>query len=219
MSDFFTMRQNMVKCQILPENVTNPRLIEAFLKIPREKFVPRQLAHIAYMDSNFPFNVGRVLLRPATLARILEALDPKPSDNILYIAGGTGYGAAILSWLVSHVVALDSEDILTREAERLVEELNLSSVEVVYGPLQEGWDKEAPYDKMIIEGSIGEIPESLDLQLKEEGEIITFKHCKIHGSEVIKYVKKGGVFTEIPLFDAYAPPLEPFHGVKDFVFE
>ncbi len=218
MFDFFIMRQNMVKGQILPENVTNPLLIDAFLKIPREKFVPRQLSHIAYMDTNFPFNIGRFLLRPATLAKLLNAVEPKPSDKILYVAAGTGYGPALLSQMVDHVVALDSEDILTQEAERHVEELNLSSINVVLGPLPDGWEKEAPYDKIIIEGCVERIPESLTLQLKERGVITTFKHCNNQGSKAIKYVKMGGVFTEITLFDAFAPRLEAFHGVKEFIF-
>lgn len=77
MSDFVMMRQNMVKGQIEPENVTNPLLLDAFFTIPREKFVPHQLARISYMDTHFILGKARFLLRPATLARLLEALDPK----------------------------------------------------------------------------------------------------------------------------------------------
>src|SRR5437762_12426795 len=97
MSDFVMMNQNMVKGQVIPEDVLNPTLLNALSMIPREKFVPRQLARIAYMDTNFPLKKGRCLLRSATLARLLEALDPQPSEKILYIAGGTRYGPALLS--------------------------------------------------------------------------------------------------------------------------
>lgn len=218
MSDFALMRQNMVNGQILPENVTNSFVIDAFLKVPREKFVPRQLSRIAYMDAHFPLNAGRFLLRPATLGRLLEALNPTSSDRILYIASGTGYGPALLSQMGAHVIALDSEETLTQKAERVLQELNFPSVEVVFGPLEEGWEKEAPYEKMIIEGCIDVIPDPLVFQLKEGGEIVTLRQCNPRGMEAIKYVKRDGVFTEIPLFDAYAPRLEAFHQQKRFIF-
>ncbi|HUX78719.1 MAG TPA: protein-L-isoaspartate O-methyltransferase [Alphaproteobacteria bacterium] len=218
MSDFAIMRQNMVKGQILPENVTNPLILDALLKIPREKFVPRQLSHIAYMDTNFPYNVDRYLLRPATFARLLEALNPQPLNNILYVAAGTGYGPAILSQIGIHVIALDSEEVLTQKAERLVQELKLPKVEVVLGPLTEGWEKEAPYDSVIIEGCVDFIPDSLIFQLKEGGVIVTLKHRKDRGINAVKYIKKEGVLTEIPLFDAFAPRLEAFHKGKPFIF-
>ena len=218
MSDFAIMRQNMVKCQISPENVTNPFILDAFLNVPREKFVPRQLSHITYMDANFPFNFDRFLLRPATLARLLEALNPQPFDTILYIAAGTGYGPALLSQIGARVIALDSEESLTQKAERLVQDLKLSSVEIVLGPLTEGWEKEAPYDKVIIEGCVDVIPDSLTHQLKECGVMVTLKCRKQRGINAVKCVKKDGVLTEIPLFDAFAPRLKAFRKSKPFIF-
>lgn len=218
MSDFAVMRQNMVKGQVLPENVTNPYILDALLKIPREKFVPRQLSHIAYMDANFPFHVDRFLLRPATLALLLEALNPTPSDFILYIASGTGYGPALLGQIGAHVIALDSEETLTQESERHIQDLELSSVKVVLGALHEGWEKEAPYDKIIIEGCIDGIPDSLLIQLKEGGVIVTLKRRKGCGMKAVKFIKQEGVMTEISLFDAFAPRLEAFRKRTSFIF-
>lgn len=218
MSDFAVMRQNMVKGQIMPENVINPFILDAFLRVSRERFVPRQLSHIAYMDANFPYNSDRFLLRPATLARLLEALNPKPFESILYVAAGTGYGPALLSQIGASIVALDSEETLTQKAEWLIQDLELSSIEVILGPLAEGWEQEAPYDKIIIEGCVDAIPDSLTLQLKEGGVLVTLKHKKNRGMKAVKYVKKAGVFTEIFLFDAFAPRLEAFRKRKPFIF-
>lgn len=218
MVDFALMRSNMVKNQVLPEEVTNAAVIEALATVPRERFVPRQLARIAYMDDNLPFNKGRLLLRPALFARLLQALNPLPTDKVLYIGGGTGYGPALLGQMVLRVIALDSEECLTQEADRLLTELNLMSVEVVLGPLTEGWATEAPYDKMLIEGSIDFIPHSLLSQLKEGGEIIALRYRKDQGNNAVKYIKQEQELAIISLFDAFAPRLEGFHKTKAFVF-
>jgi len=218
MVDFALMRSNMVKNQVLPEEVTNTAVIEALAAVPRERFVPRQLARIAYMDDNLPFNKGRMLLRPALFARLLQALNPILTDKVLYIGCGTGYGPALLGQMGLRVIALDSEESLTQEADHLLEELDLMSVEVVLGPLTEGWAAEAPYDKMMIEGSIDFIPQPLLSQLKEGGEIIALRYRKDHGNDAVKYVKQGQELEIISLFDAFAPRLEGFHKTKAFVF-
>lgn len=218
MSDFILMRQNMVRGQILPEEVTHPLVLEAFLKVPKETFVPRQLSHIAYMDENFPLNANRVLLRPAVLARLLQALNPSQGDKVLYIACGSGYGPALLNTMEAHVVALESDASLSQEAERLIQELKMPSIEVVLGPLEEGWEAEAPYDKMLIEGSVEFVPETLLKQLKDGGIIATLKQAKERSVKAFLYIKEGSTFTEICLFDAFAPLLKAFKKERSFIF-
>jgi protein-L-isoaspartate(D-aspartate) O-methyltransferase len=218
MSDFLMMRKNMVKGQVEPENVTHPLLLDALFSLPREKFVPHQLARMAYVDMDFPLGKGRYLLRPAILARLLEALTPQPSDKILYIAGGTGYGPALLNKAVAHIIALDCEESLTQEAERLITELHFSSLKVVLGPLIKGWEEEAPYDKILIEGCIDFIPKNLTAQLKDGGQLITIKYHKTKERTAIKMEKKQNVVTEHFLFDAFAPRLTAFKAQKAFVF-
>lgn len=218
MSDFSIMRQNMVKRQIMPENVTHLSILDALLIVPRERFVPRQLSHIAYMDADFPFHVDRFLLRPATLARLLQALNPSRVESILYVGAGTGYGPALLSKIGVQVTTLECEEILTQEAERLAVELHLSLVDIVLGPLAEGWERKAPYDKILIEGCVEMIPEPLIAQLKEGGMIVTVKINKKRGTRAVKYLKKQGNLTEIPLFDAFAQRLKDFRKRPSFIF-
>lgn len=218
MSDFVLMRQNMVKGQILPEEVTHPLVLEAFLKVPKEAFVTRQLSHVAYMDENFPLSANRILLRPAALARLLQALNPSQGDKILYIACGSGYGPALLNYMGAHVVALESEASLSQEAERIIQELNMPSIEIILGPLEEGWEAGAPYDKMLIEGGIEFVPEILVKQLKDGGLIATLKRTKEGSAKAFLYIKEGSTFTEICLFDAFAPLLKVFKKEKPFVF-
>lgn len=212
MSDFIKLRQNMLNGQLIPEYLENPHLIKAFLAIPREKFVPHQLRGIAYMDADFPLKRGRCLLRPAILGRLLEALKPQKRDSILYIAGGTGYGPALLSQIAHKVIALDEEESFTQETERLADELKLSSLEAVLGPLTKGWEAEAPYDKILIEGCVDTIPTKLVAQLREGGHLITIKQA------AICMAKKRDISTETYLFDAVGPRLKAFRPEKLFIF-
>ncbi|MBL8676910.1 MAG: hypothetical protein JNJ47_05770 [Alphaproteobacteria bacterium] len=186
--------------------------------MPKEAFVPRQLSHIAYIDENFPLSAHRVLLRPATLARLLQALSPSREEKILYIACGPGYGPALLNHMGARVVALESETSLFQEAKHIIQELNLSSIEIVLGPLEEGWEMEAPYDKMLIEGSIEFVPKTLAKQLKEGGIIATLKQVREGSVKAFLYIKEGSTFTEICLFDAFAPLLKVFKKEKSFIF-
>jgi protein-L-isoaspartate(D-aspartate) O-methyltransferase len=215
MSDFLKMRKNMVDGQLVPEYVTNASLIEAFRTIPREQFVPHQLKSIAYMDADFPLTKGRSLLRPSILGRLLEALDPQIDDNILYIAGGTGYGPALLGTIAHRVVALDEEEKFTQETERLADELHLPSIMVVLGRLEKGWEEEAPYQKILIEGCVDTIPTKLTAQLKDGGSLITLKHNQ--EDTAIRITKKQDILTENYLFDAFGPRLNAFRSEKIFI--
>ncbi len=212
------MRYNMVKNQVMPEEVTHPVLLDALLKVPREWFVPRQLTRIAYMDNDFPLQQGRLLLRPATLARLIQAASLETLDKVLYIASGTGYGPALLGQMGMHVIALDSEDFFTQTSERLIQDFHLSSVGVVLGNLSTGWKKEAPYDKIIIEGRVDFIPNTLKEQLKEGGAILTFGYHKKQRLSALRYIKENGELSITSLFDAFAPRLEAFCKHKTFVF-
>ncbi len=218
MSDFTLMRENMVKGQLLPENINNTLILQSFSTIPREKFFPRQLSHIAYMDAPFCLQIDRCLLRPATLAHLLSTIKPKPTDSILYVASGTGYGPALLGQLGAHVVALDSEEQFTQATEKQIQELELSTVQTVLGPLQEGWDAKAPYDKIVIDGCVEYVPEPLISQLKEGGTIATFKQSKVGTMKGVELVKKNGLLTEASIFDAFAPRLKAFHKDCSFIF-
>jgi protein-L-isoaspartate(D-aspartate) O-methyltransferase len=213
MPQFESMRHHMVKRQLLPEGVTNPAVLEAFSEIAREKFVPQSLARIAYMDAHFPLNKRRFLLRPATLARLLEACRFLPSHKILYIGCGSGYGPALLAHMGLSGIALDCEDIFTQETERLLQELEYSSLGVVLGPLEEGWKTAGPYDRIFVEGAIDFLPEMLAAQLKKEGELIALNPR----GKAIKYVKKDRL-SEIYLFDASGPHLPGFKTQKIFDF-
>lgn len=215
MPDFHLMRENMVKCQVIPANVTHPELIKALLTVPREKFVPRQFARIAYMDAPLMLGSGRALLKPTAFARLFEAATLLPGDAILYIGEGVGYGPALLGRMglsVTVIVRKEEETTLTLEG------LNMASVAIVTGNPLKGWVKGGAYDKIFLEGCIEFLPQTLTEQLKEGGEVLCFLSCKRGGCHAVKYVKKGETLTFSPLFDAWAPSLKDFLQQKSFVF-
>lgn len=120
--------------------------------------------------------------------------------------------------MVAHIIALDCEESFTQESMRLVHDLELSSIEVVLGPLMDGWEQEAPYDKILIEGCVDHIPLNLTSQLKEGGQLISIKCSMTKERVAVKIDKKQGTTTESFLFDAFGPRLKSFETKKMFVF-
>src|SRR5258707_4663093 len=106
MLDAAAQRANMVAAQLRPNDVTNSRLRDAMLTVPRERFVPAAFAPVAYMEGEIPLGPRRVLLEPRAFAKLLQLANVGPNDRVLDIACGTGYSTAILSFLAAEVVAL-----------------------------------------------------------------------------------------------------------------
>src|SRR3954451_21442886 len=147
MIDTSQARRTMVDCQIRANDVTDPRLLEAFLETPREAFLPADQQAIAYLDMDIPIVGGplpRYLIEPTVLAKLLQAARIGASDTVLDIGIATGYSTAILGRVAGHVVGLESDAALAAEATRAL--ANLPNVAVVVGPLNAGYASAAPYD-------------------------------------------------------------------------
>src|SRR5690348_3225920 len=109
MIDFTQARRMMVDGQVRPSDVTNRELLAAFLAVPRERFVPPDLASVAYLDRDLFIDRKRALLKPMVLARLIQAADVQASDRVLDVACGTGYASAILARLAAGVTALEED--------------------------------------------------------------------------------------------------------------
>ena len=103
--DYAAARQNMVDCQILPNHVTNPYVVDGMLGLPREKFVPIELMGVAYLDGSLPLGSGRFLMEPMLVARLLEVVAPDTDDVAMAVGCASGYLSALLAKIVSTVVA------------------------------------------------------------------------------------------------------------------
>ncbi|MDB6182377.1 protein-L-isoaspartate O-methyltransferase family protein [Paracoccus fistulariae] len=171
MPDFAARRTMMVDTQVRPNDVTKFPVIEAMLTIPREDFVPASRRAVAYSGENLDIGKGRVLLEPRTLAKMVDALDIQPTEMVLDLGCGYGYSAAVIARMAEAVVAIEDDEELVSEAETRLAEAGIFNVAVLSARLSEGAPAQGPYDVVLIEGAVEDIPEAIVGQLKEGGRI------------------------------------------------
>jgi protein-L-isoaspartate(D-aspartate) O-methyltransferase len=222
MTDFAAARAFMVQGQVRVNDVTDPRLTAAMLEMPRERFVPPSLAALAYLDRDLPLTHGRAhpqryLLKPMTLAKLIQAAEVTPLDRVLDVGCATGYAAALLAQLGAAVVALEEEAELARHAARNLADLGLAQVSVVTGLLLEGWAAAAPYDVILVEGRCEAPPKRLLTQLRDGGRLVCVQG-RGTGAKGMVYRATQGDASGWPLFEAVAPLLPGFAEPPAFVF-
>jgi len=215
MTDFAAARRHMVDGQVRTADVTDLRILAAMEDIPRERFVPEDVAELAYLDHDLPVGGGRRLIKPMVLAKLMQAADIGGTDNVLDVACATGYGAAVLSQVAGSVVALDEDKKFVAAATTAL--ANYPNIAVVAGKLTAGWSKSAPYDAVLLEGATELVPHDLCRQLKDGGRLV----CVLGAGPAAKamiYTRSGDDFGGRPLFDAAAPLLPGFAKPPVFAF-
>ncbi len=218
MVDAAVQRTNMVESQVLPSDVTDLRIVRAMRRVARERFVPGHLAGLAYMDE--PIQIAgaksgaRWLLAPRVEAKLLQLADIGPADHVLIVGGATGYSAALLAEVARSVVALESDEALIELSRQNL--AGLANVTVVAGPLKAGWPTKAPYDAIVVEGSVSTVPEELFDQLKDGGRLVAIVNAEGIGKATI-WRRFGRSIDSRVAFDASGPELPGFGKVPSFV--
>ncbi|MGR3363857.1 MAG: protein-L-isoaspartate O-methyltransferase family protein [Maritimibacter harenae] len=215
MSDFQTRRTMMVDTQVRPSDVTKYPIIDAMLAVPREDFVPDDQREAAYAEEQIELAPGRVLLEARTFAKMLDTLSIQPDEVVLDLAAGLGYGAAVLARLGDFVVALEEDEDLAGEAESRLAGEGVDNVAVITGPLVEGAAKHGPYDVILVEGAVENLPETITDQLRENGRIVALFSEGSLGIVRIGRKIDGAVNWRFA-FNASAPTLPGFERAKDF---
>ena len=210
MSDFSARRVMMVDTQVRPSDVTKFPIIAAMLAVPREAYVPHSKSEAAYVGENLEIGAGRVMVEARTLAKMLDALDVQPTDRALYVAGGLGYGAAVLGQMTASVVMVESDAGLAGAAQAT---LGAGNVCVVTGPLESG--AAGSYDVILIEGGVQDVPETLLAQLAEGGRIAAIFMQGALGAVKIGHKSDGRVNWRFS-FNATAPVLPGFAKAAAF---
>jgi len=216
MTDFAARRRIMVDTQIRPSDVTKFPIIDAMLNVAREAFLDESRKEAAYAGENLDLGNGRVLLEPRTLAKILDALDISGGDLVMDVGSGYGYSAAVEARMAQAVVAVEEDDTMAGEAQTLLSEAGADNAVVHVGPLAEGAAEHGPYDVIIVQGGVAELPGALEEQLKDGGRIACIFMDGALGVVRIGH-KNGGAVSWRFEFNAGAPVLPGFEKQCVFV--
>jgi len=211
MTDFSTRRVMMVDTQVRPSDVTKFPIIAAMLSVPRESFVPPAQREAAYVGLNLTIAQGRVLLEARTLAKMLDFLDLQLGDHVLDLGAGYGYAAAVMAEMGCDVVAVEEDATLAAAARA-----QLTAAKVVMGPLTAGAAGEGPFDAVVVEGGVEQIPQAIVAQMKEGGRIAALFMEGALGTVRIGYRQDGRIGWR-NVFNATAPVLPGFQAQRAFV--
>ncbi len=206
----------MVDTQVRPSDVTKFPIIDAMLAIPREAYVPDNKREAAYVGENLTLDDGRVMLEPRTLAKMLEVLDVQPSHVALDVACGFGYSTAILSKLCDFVVAVEDDEARAQEAQSILSQNGIDNAAVMAGALIDGSVKSGPYDIIIVQGGVEQVPQTLLDQLREGGRIACVFIEGSLGVARVGHMIDGAVNWRFA-FNASAPVLPGFEKRAVFV--
>jgi len=219
MTDLAKARENMVDCQIHPMGIIYPGVLDTFMTVPREVFVPANQQGVAYTDEDLACGDGRYLMDPATHARMLQALEPKSHEVVLDVGGLNGYSSAILSPLVSTVIMTENKKSYIDRASENWQKLEVFNATAIKQPLAEGCKEYQPYDMIFVGGAVAEIPESLTSQLAEGGRMVLIhkQPGQVMGEALLIRATGKGNVSSYKLFEAgghYLPGFEPNPGFE-----
>ncbi len=215
MTDFAARRQLMVDTQIRPSDVTKFPIIDAMLKVERERFVPDSMQEAAYVGDLMELDDDRCLLEPRTLAKILDALNISKDDVVLDVAPALGYSTAVAARMARLVVAVEENETWAAEAQELLMETDADNAIVHTGPLAEGAAEHGRYDAIMIQGGVAQVPDTLLDQLKDHGRIACIFMEGELGTVRIGHKSAGRVSWRFE-FNASAPILPGFMPERAF---
>jgi protein-L-isoaspartate(D-aspartate) O-methyltransferase len=165
-------RFNMIEQQIRPWEVLDQRVLELLSTVPREDFVPEVYRNLAFADINIPLGEGQVMMSPKVEARILQALNLQDDETVLEVGTGSGYVTALLANLAKQVISVDINPDTTRRAGEKLTAHGISNVTLETGDAARGWDAHAPYEVILITGSLPVLPDSFKQALSIGGRLL-----------------------------------------------
>ncbi len=183
-------RRDMVETQLRARGISDQTVLDAFMEIPRELFVPQELRHEAYEDHPIQIGFGQTISQPYVTALMVQELRPGRNDRVLDVGAGSGYQTAILARLAGHVYAVERIEALTAQAASVLAAVNAENVTLRTGDGTLGWPEEAPFDGIICGAAAPQVPKPWLDQLADGGRIVT--PVGGHNSQVIQVIEKQG---------------------------
>jgi protein-L-isoaspartate(D-aspartate) O-methyltransferase len=194
--------------QLLPNGVTDERVLEVMSSIPREEFLSGRLRRHAYENRALSIDCGQTISQPLVVALMTQALAPQPGDVALEIGTGSGYQAAVLSRLCRKVVTLEREPALAEHASETLMRLGFDNVEVAVADGSRGWPASAPYDMVLVACATPDVPAPLVDELAPDGRlIIPLGRAEDEYQDLRLYQRQGGELTSRSLFPVRFVPL------------
>ena len=191
--DYRIARRRMVKEQLRSRGITEERLLEAFLEVPRHLFIDPALGGRAYDDCSFPIGYDQTISQPFTIAFMIQALGVGPGDRVLEIGTGSGYQSAILSLLAKEVYSIERITPLARKAEEALRTIRTGRIRLKVGDGSKGWRGYAPFDRIIVAAVTSSTPDTLLSQLTPEGRLIA--PIAESSEHIMLFTRKNGRFT------------------------
>lgn len=172
MIDFAELRTKMVEEQLIGRGIKDQRVINAFKKVPREKFMLASNKHLAYEDGAQKIAADQTISQPYIVAYMLQALNLAPKDRVLDIGTGSGYAAAVLAEITSEVFTVEIIEKLALKAKTNFKKLNYDNIKVKISDGTLGWKEYAPYDAILVSAAAPYVPEKIVKDLKNKGRLI-----------------------------------------------
>jgi len=213
--DFDLARKIMVDNQIRPVGVTNFALLASLGQVAREFFVPKNRTALAYSDVDHKLSDNSYLMAPASFARLAQLADVKSSDIVLVVGCGTAYSVAVLANICNAVVGIESDKNLVEMAEEALSSLNIGNGVVLQKDTTQGVPSEAPFDVILVEGEVEEIPQALFKQLRDGGKLVAVLNDGGYGSASV-FVKSGKDISKRVEFELKTPALSSLGKAQEF---
>lgn len=216
--DIELARYNMVEQQVRPWDVLDQRILDVIKRLPRERFAPEPYKNLAFADMQIPISQNQAMMEPKVEGRLLQSLQIEPEDRILEIGTGTGYLTACLAELGHEVISVEIDPDLSRKAQQQLAGQKLENVTFQIGDASNGWDRDGEFDVIAITGSLPELPESYQQQLKYNGRLFVITgEGHLMDAQLITRTGKFDWSTEY-LFEVNIPALLNTISTEPFIF-
>ena len=212
-----TLNKNMIDGQIKPINGMTGKLLSAFYSLDRCDFMPEAMREMSYVEKNLILENNRTILKPSLIAQIALSINLKANENVLILGATTGYLSAILSHQAETVIVVEENESLLRNSENAIKKNNINNVVFIKNELVKGYNEQSPFNVIIIEGAIQEVPLNITDQLDEEGRLLAIiQEEEICSAKLFK--KNGSSISEQKLFNCTMPVLSMFMKKNSFSF-
>jgi len=216
--NFEQARSNMIEQQIKPWDVPNQSVLDLISEIHREDFMPDEYKRLAFADIRIPLAHGQVTMTPKVEARLLQALEIKPDDEILEIGTGCAYLTALLAKSGHHVLSIDIHPEFTVQAKLKLQQHDIHNVTLETGDAVHGQQQSSPYDVIVFTGSVPFLEDCIQQQLKPGGRLCVITgQSPVMQARLIKRISENDWHDEV-LFETDLPQLEGVAQVESFKF-